>query len=322
MAGHQHGFQVAGGEWRDYRYLPDRYKTSVGALNSLFSSRMFTDHQGPAEHLDVGIDWDGDVIRLQGRDAARSAMYGLKWVLSCVEVKPMMYRMRDMDSKRTQLDLLVETSLSPHRPWWLPASWLLPKTVTLQGEEHIRISKGAAENGSHDVITRFDTKLHNIGKLLPEPFRMLNGAIFGYLPLATEPLWRPFAALFGDSSLRPPGQPLFDKAGQVIQSAKEKAAGLVNPAMYAEGTEGAVISGATGVTAGVDKLASGAEYAAQRAEEVAGGRDGGIMGKAAGAVRDTVAGAAGGIREGVTAVGSKAVGMAGDARRAVAGKAY
>ena len=54
----------------------------------------------------------------------------------------------ELDSKRTALELFLTAALSPHRPWWLPATWLLPKTIPLQvGDKGGRARRGGAGAG-------------------------------------------------------------------------------------------------------------------------------------------------------------------------------
>ncbi len=41
-------------------------------------------------------------------------------------------QVRELDEKRTRLEVLTEVHMSPHRPWWLPVTWLLPSTINLE----------------------------------------------------------------------------------------------------------------------------------------------------------------------------------------------
>eukprot|EP00198_Chlamydomonas_reinhardtii_P001858 XP_001691194.1 predicted protein [Chlamydomonas reinhardtii] len=130
--------RLAAAEWRDYNSLPRRYRNTVDGLRSLAAARYMEQHWDAARHLDVEVTWDAPPIYLQ---------------------------YAELDSKRTALELFLTAALSPHRPWWLPATWLLPKTIPLQGTVKLRISKGPAADGSQDVVTCIDGAIHNAPKL-------------------------------------------------------------------------------------------------------------------------------------------------------------
>ncbi|GLC33457.1 hypothetical protein PLESTB_000077600 [Pleodorina starrii] len=325
-------------EWKDYRHLHPRYRTSVEALRSLAKARLMSQLRGPSEHLDVEISVDSPFLSLQGRDNMRAAQYIAKWLLAAVDLKPLMYKVRELDDKRTRLELLVEAHMSPHRPWWLPATWLLPKTFTLSGDLQLRISKGPASDGSQDVITALEGRLHNLGKL-PLPIRLLNGAVLGYLPSATETFWSPFVGLLGDPSYRQEAAAAAAAEGAptgILGKAKAAASAVVDKAQetVAAVTEGGVsgVLAATGAKAAeqVQGVAAGAAgTTAVAAEKAAGAADaaaakvgnGGVKGKAAEAVRGAVHDVAGAVKGGVAAGAEKVTEVAGKAKKAVVGQA-
>ncbi|KXZ54498.1 hypothetical protein GPECTOR_4g563 [Gonium pectorale] len=311
-------------EWRPYRTLPARYKTTVEALRSLASARTMEQHWDAAEHLDLEVTWDVPPIYLQGREPMRLAVWLAKWT-ACVELKPIMVKYEELDSRRTLLELLLESTVSPHRPWWLPVSWLLPRDVTLKANVLLRISKGAAADGSQDVVTLLDGAIHNYPKL-PTPIRLINGIAMGYLPAATEALWSPFVGLFGDPSYRNRAEEhpsLLYKATTAAKDAATAAADRTHEAVTsAAGSAKDAVSGAA------DTAAAAAGKAAGAVGSVTGGEQGGVLGTvkgavagAADAVRGAVQEAAGAVKEGAAAGADKVVDVAGRARQAVAGRA-
>ncbi|GLC33456.1 hypothetical protein PLESTB_000077400 [Pleodorina starrii] len=310
-------------EWHDYATLPARYKTTVEALRSLAAARTMDQHWDAAEHLDVEITWDVPPIWLQGREAMRVAVWLAKWV-ALVQLDPMMVKMAELDDKRTQLDMLVQATIRHHRPWWLPVTWLLPNW-TLTATVKLRISKGPAADGSKDVVTRIDGSLHNLGKL-PLPLRLLNGAVMGYLPSATETFWSPFVGLLGDPSYRNRAEEhptIVYKATTAAQAAATTAA---------ERTHATVTSAVGGARATVesaaDTVAGAADRVADTAAAAASGAGGGVIGGAkhlahdtAEAVRGAVHDVAGAVKGGVAAGAEKVTEVAGKAKKAVVGQA-
>ncbi|PNH07810.1 hypothetical protein TSOC_005710, partial [Tetrabaena socialis] len=307
-------------EWKDLTHLSPRYKASLGALRSLARARLMSEHRELSERLDVDFLWDVAFILVQGRDPVRTAVYGLKWIFAEADLEPFMYKITEMDSKRTRLEVLLNAHFSPHRPWWLPVTWLLPKTMALQAVAEVRISKGAAEDGSEDVVTALDGRLANLGKL-PTPIRFFNGVALGYLPAATEPLWSPLVGLFIDPSCRSqPAAEGEEEGGSLLGKAKEAVTGAAAAAAAAaERAQEAVVGAATGAaeatSAAADKAPSyagaTATQAAAAADEGAAmaGERGGMAAQAAGAVRHAVHEAAGAVKEGVEA-GAARVGEA------------
>ncbi|EFJ52032.1 hypothetical protein VOLCADRAFT_116238 [Volvox carteri f. nagariensis] len=334
-----HGRGHGHAEWKDYRHLHPRYRASVEALMSLAKARQMSDHRRPAEHMDLEITVDSPFMHLQGRENLRVAEYMAKWVLADVEVKPLMFKVRELDEKRTRLQVLLEVHLAPHRPLWAPATWLLPKVVVLEADYHLRISKGPEADGSSDVITAVDGKLLNLGKA-PLPLRLLLGAALGYLPAATETFWSPFVGLLGDPSYRVEasvaaaeaggGGGLVGKAKAAASAVVEKAQETVASATGGEGGGGALAAAAARAADQVQGAAAGAVPAvAAAADKTAGAVDataqqvgnGGVKAKAVEAVRTAVHDVAGAVKGGVAAGAEKVTEAAGRAKKAVTGQA-
>ncbi|KAG2436062.1 hypothetical protein HYH02_011573 [Chlamydomonas schloesseri] len=305
---------LAAAEWRDYSTLPRRYKHTVDGLRSLAAARLMEQHWDAARHLDVEVTWDVPPIYLQGREAMRVAVWLAKWA-AAVELTPAMVKYAELDSKRTALEMYVTAAVSPHRPWWLPATWLLPKTLPLQATVKLRISKGAAADGSDDVVTCIDGAIHNAPKL-PTLIRVLNAVALGYLPAATEPLWAPLVALFGDPSYRNRAE----EHPSLLTRAADSAANAA--ARAADSAADAAARAAAGTAAAADRGAGAVSYGAER---VAGDR-GGVLGAVKGgvvagvdAVKGAVQEAAGAVEGGVAAGAEYVKEGAEAARRAVKG---
>ncbi|KXZ54497.1 hypothetical protein GPECTOR_4g562 [Gonium pectorale] len=300
-------------EWRDYRHLPPRYKTTLEALRALSKARLMSEHEAAARHLDVEVDWDAPTIKLQGRDAMRSALYGLKWLLSSTEIKPVMYKLHEVDSKRSRLEVMVQIVAAPHRPWWLPVTWLLPRAVELKGVFQLRVSKGAAPDGSEDVITSLHEQLLNI-PTPPAPLRLLSGALLGYLPSASQGLWAPIVGIFADPSLRSQGPSLIDRAKEAAEAAGERVQGAVTSAVDTVGGGAATAADTTRNVAGAaaGKAAGAADAAAGAADTAADrlGNGGGLAGKMAGAAQEAVHSAAGVVKEGAEGAVEKVAAVA------------
>ncbi|KAG2426272.1 hypothetical protein HXX76_013029 [Chlamydomonas incerta] len=301
-------------EWRDYGTLPQRYKYTVDGLRSLAAARFMEEHWDAARHLDVEVTWDVPPIYLQGREAMRVAVWLAKWAAT-VEVTPAMVKYAELDSKRTALELYLTAAVSPHRPWWLPATWLLPRSLPLQATVKLRISKGPAPDGSDDVVTCIDGALHNAPKL-PTPIRILNAVALGYLPAATEPLWAPFVALFGDPSYRNRAE----EHPSLLTRAADTAADAATSA--AEGAADAAARAAAGAASAADRGAGAVAYGAERVAGDRGGVVGAVKGgvvAGAGAVKGAVQEVVGAVEGGVAAGAEFVKEGAEAARRAVKG---
>ncbi|PNW83196.1 hypothetical protein CHLRE_06g310650v5 [Chlamydomonas reinhardtii] len=306
--------ELAAAEWRDYNSLPRRYRNTVDGLRSLAAARYMEQHWDAARHLDVEVTWDAPPIYLQGREPMRVAVWLAKWAVA-VEMQPAMVKYAELDSKRTALELFLTAALSPHRPWWLPATWLLPKTIPLQGTVKLRISKGPAADGSQDVVTCIDGAIHNAPKL-PTLIRVLNAVALGYLPAATEPLWSPFVALLGDPSYRNRAE----EHPSILTRAADTVAGAA--ASAADTAASTAARAATGAASAADRSAGAVSYGAER---VAGDR-GGVVGAVKGgvvagvdAVKGAVQEVAGAVEGGVAAGAEYVKESAEAARRAVKG---
>ncbi|KAG2486422.1 hypothetical protein HYH03_014869 [Edaphochlamys debaryana] len=304
----QHG--GVGGQWKDYSTLPGRYRKTVEKLKALAAARYMDDHWDASRVLDVEVTWDVPPILLQGREPMRVAVWLAKWAAT-VHLEPLMVKMQELDDKRTSLELLQVARLAPHRPWWLPATWLLPKEIPIMSTVKLRVSKGPNADGSQDVVTAIDGVIHNAPKL-PWPIRSLNALFMGHLPAATETLWSPFVGLFGDPSyrIRADEHPsAFQQARVAAANAAARAAEHAHGAVSyaADGTKGAVSYAADTVGAVADKAHG---YTTSAVAAAPGGGPGHLLDKA----KEGVAGAVGAVAGAVKgAAGAAASGVAGGA---------
>ncbi|GLI59981.1 hypothetical protein VaNZ11_002039, partial [Volvox africanus] len=195
---------------------------------SMAKARTMSDHMCPSEHLDIEVSFDSPFIFLQGRENVRLADYLTKWAFADVDINPLMYKVREVDEKRTRLELMMEVNLSPHRPWWLPATWLLQKCYKLHGVFLLRVSKGPAAEGSSDVITALDGYLLNWGKV-PQQLRYLFGTLLATFNAAFEGMWSNFTWVMGER------QGVAEGGGGLVGKAKVKAAAAVEKAQEAVG---------------------------------------------------------------------------------------
>ncbi|GIM07264.1 hypothetical protein Vretimale_11461, partial [Volvox reticuliferus] len=209
-------------EWHDCAALPPRYKTTVEALKSLAAARLMEQHWDAAEHLDIEVLWDAPPVYLQGREPMRIAVWLAKWA-AVVSLEPMMVKLLELDDRRSRLEMVVQARVMPHRPWWLPATWLLRKEYQLTGTVRLHISKGPKEDGSMDVVTFIDGSLHNMPKL-PTALRTLVAIVMGYIPAATESYWSTFIGLLGDPSYRRRAEEHPTVAHKATTAAQEAAA--------------------------------------------------------------------------------------------------
>ncbi|GIL83135.1 hypothetical protein Vretifemale_11954, partial [Volvox reticuliferus] len=318
---HSHGHGHA--EWKDYRHLHPRYRTSVEALRSMAKARTMSDHIGPADHLDIEVSFDSPFIFLQGRDNVRLAEYLTKWAFADVDVKPLMYKAREVDEKRTRLEVMMEVDLAPHRPWWLPATWLLQKCYKLNGVFQLRISKGSAADGSADVITALDGYLLNWGKV-PQQLRYLFGTLLSTFNAAFEGVWSNMTWVMGERQVVAEGG-----SGGVVGKAKAKAAAAVEKVQETVGAVTEKAQGAMGAGVGAQKVqdtvASAVDTAATAAAKTTGAADAaaatvgnGIKGTAD-AMRGAVQEFAGAVKSGVETGTDKVAQAAFHAKKALAG---
>ncbi|GIL65489.1 hypothetical protein Vafri_19257, partial [Volvox africanus] len=257
-----------------------------------------------------------------GREPMRIAVWLAKWA-AVVRLEPMMVKLLELDGRRSRLEMLVQAHVMPHRPWWLPATWLLRKEYPLTGTVRLHVSKGPKEDGSLDVVTLIDGSLHNIPKL-PTALRTLVAVVMAYLPAATESYWSTFVGLLGDPSYRHRAEEhptVVHKATTAVQAAGAAAA---------ERTHQSVKSAIGGARARVESAAERVTGAADRMTEstAAGGAGGGVLGgakhmahEAAEALRGAVHDVAGAVKGSVEAGAEKVAEATDRALNAVKGHA-
>jgi len=174
---------VHGVKTETYESASPEVKSLVRALNKLASATTLEEHTQALQPFDEDMTFDTPFIQIQGRERVRVLATLAKMFLGTFEIEPRMVKISVPEGgavKGGKLEIDGIVHWRPHRPWYLPLTFLLPRDIPIFAD----VSMGIKAH--NDKIYFVSGKTHNMPHV-PRLLRVLAGYVAGLAVSITEP---------------------------------------------------------------------------------------------------------------------------------------